>query len=168
MNIHAHVMSSPVGDLLIAVDPEGALVCIEYLSRRSKEEHLARTLKPGDTVSWDATSCTAVVRELEEYFRGERQEFSLALAARGTEFERAVWHELERIPYGHTRSYRDIATALGRPAAVRAVGRANGANPISIVVPCHRVIGTDGSLTGYGGGLPVKQHLLQLEGVAVG
>ncbi len=102
-------------------------------------------------------------RQLEEYFAGERREFSLALAADGTEFQRQVWQALGTIPYGRTVSYGDIARQIGNPNAVRAVGLANGRNPISIIVPCHRVIGADGSLTGYGGGLERKRFLLALE-----
>jgi methylated-DNA-[protein]-cysteine S-methyltransferase len=102
-------------------------------------------------------------RQLDEYFAGTRREFSLPLAARGTEFQRSVWSALREIPYGATWSYGRLADHLGKPGASRAVGLANGRNPISIVVPCHRVIGADGSLTGYGGGLPRKRTLLALE-----
>ena len=101
--------------------------------------------------------------QIEEYFAGERREFSLALGAGGTEFQRSVWSALREIPYGATASYRDIALKIGKPNAMRAVGLANGRNPISIIVPCHRVIGADGSLTGYGGGLARKRFLLELE-----
>jgi len=103
-------------------------------------------------------------RQLAEYFAGTRRAFALPLAPAGTEFERRVWQALGAIPYGETRSYAEVAQAIGRPAACRAVGRANGRNPIAIVIPCHRVIGSDGSLTGYGGGLDLKRFLLDLEG----
>lgn len=103
-------------------------------------------------------------RQLAEYFAGERRVFDLPLAPEGTEFQRRVWQHLLTIPFGATESYRDVALALGQPTATRAVGAANGRNPISIIVPCHRVIGADGSLTGYGGGLPAKKFLLELEG----
>lgn len=106
------------------------------------------------------------VRQLGAYFRGELREFQLALDFEGTDFQKQVWRQLETIPYGQTRSYSQIAEAIGRPKAVRAVGAANGANPIPIVVPCHRVIGASGKLVGYGGGLPLKKRLLELEGVA--
>jgi methylated-DNA-[protein]-cysteine S-methyltransferase len=105
-----------------------------------------------------------VRRQLAEYFAGERRVFDLPLDPRGTDFERRVWQEVAAIPYGETRSYAQVARAAGRPAACRAVGRANGSNPIPLVIPCHRVIGSDGSLTGYGGGLPLKRFLLALEG----
>ena len=102
-------------------------------------------------------------RQVLEYLAGQRQRFALPLAPRGTEFYRAVWRALEAIPYGETRSYGDIAAAVGRPKAVRAVGQANHRNPIPIVIPCHRVVGADGSLTGYAGGLDLKARLLRLE-----
>lgn len=109
-----------------------------------------------------------VAAQLQQYFSGERRAFDLPLAPRGTEFQLAVWRALQRIPYGETRSYSDIARQIGRPAAVRAVGAANGANPIPIVIPCHRVVGTNGSLTGFGGGIETKRWLLALESRAAG
>ena len=102
-------------------------------------------------------------RQLGEYFAGDRREFDLPLAPDGTAFQHRVWDALRRIPYAETRSYGDLAKRIGNPTASRAVGAANGRNPLAIVVPCHRVIGADGSLTGYGGGLPVKAALLALE-----
>lgn len=105
-----------------------------------------------------------VVQQLNEYFEGKRKQFDLDVQPKGTDFERSVWKQLILIPFGETRSYRQIAQALGNPNACRAVGRANGANPIAIVVPCHRVIGANGTLTGFGGGLPTKEFLLKLEG----
>lgn len=107
-----------------------------------------------------------VERQLDAYFGGELTAFDLPLAPCGTPFQRAVWRRLTAIPYGATTTYGAIATALGRPSASRAVGAANGRNPISVIIPCHRVIGADGSLTGYGGGLPRKQRLLALERAA--
>ena len=106
----------------------------------------------------------AVRRQLDAYFGGTLRRFDIPLAPRGTEFQLAVWEALTHIPYGETITYSDLAIRIGNPAAVRAVGAANGANPIPIVVPCHRVIGADGSLTGFGGGLPAKRALLELEG----
>ncbi len=107
------------------------------------------------------SSCAS---QLQEYYAGERETFGLPLATGGTDFQREVWAALADIPYGELRSYRDIAEAIDKPAAVRAVGAANGRNPLPIVVPCHRVIGSDGSLTGFAGGLETKTRLLQLEG----
>lgn len=103
------------------------------------------------------------VDELRRYLAGERVQFSCPLDLHGTPFQVMVWNELLRIPYGQTRSYLEIAQAIGRPKAVRAVGAANGSNPVAIIVPCHRVIGSNGTLTGYGGGLPTKEWLLSLE-----
>ncbi|WP_406633744.1 methylated-DNA--[protein]-cysteine S-methyltransferase [Amycolatopsis sp. WGS_07] len=102
-------------------------------------------------------------RQLDEYFTGQRQTFDLELDLRGSEFERRVWQLLTRIPYGETRTYRDLAVELGEPGAAQAVGNANGWNPLSIVVPCHRVVGSSGGLTGYAGGVDRKRFLLQLE-----
>jgi methylated-DNA-[protein]-cysteine S-methyltransferase len=102
-------------------------------------------------------------RQMRAYFEGSLRAFQLPLEMAGTDFQLCVWNLLREIPYGETRSYRDLAAALGTPRAVRAVGAANGANPLAIVVPCHRVIGADGSLTGYGGGLELKKRLLELE-----
>lgn len=107
-------------------------------------------------------------KQLTAYFAGTLREFDLPLEMEGTGFQLRVWNLLREIPYGETRSYGDLARAIGTPSAVRAVGAANGANPIAIVVPCHRVIGSDGRLTGYGGGLPLKQRLLELERGAAG
>jgi len=102
-------------------------------------------------------------KELREYFSGKRERFELPLEPAGTDFQRAVWGELQRIPFGSTRTYAQIAQKIGRPKAVRAVGAANGSNPIAVIIPCHRVIGADGSLTGFGGGLPRKKWLLSHE-----
>lgn len=104
-----------------------------------------------------------VFRELDEYFEGKRKTFDIPLRTHGTAFQEKVWAALRAIPYGEVRSYKEVAEAIGHPRAYRAVGMANNANPIFIIVPCHRVIGSDGSLTGYGGGLPMKKALLSLE-----
>jgi methylated-DNA-[protein]-cysteine S-methyltransferase len=130
---------------------------------RAIDFHLTRPA--GDAKRNDANALLKeTARQLRAYFAGELREFDLPLDMRGTAFQRRVWSELEKIPYGETRSYAQIAAAVGAPKAVRAVGAANGANPIPIIVPCHRVIGTGGKLTGYGGGLPLKRRLLELEG----
>lgn len=112
----------------------------------------------------DAAPFRGARQQFEEYFAGERREFSLVLDMNGTDFQRRVWGALREIPYGRTISYGELARRIGNPGAVRAVGLANGRNPISIIVPCHRVIGADGTLTGYGGGLDRKKFLLDLEG----
>jgi methylated-DNA-[protein]-cysteine S-methyltransferase len=107
--------------------------------------------------------CREAAAQLTAYFSGELHRFELPLSPRGTDFQRAVWNAVAEIPYGSTASYSEIAAALGRPSACRAVGAANGRNPLAIVIPCHRVVGAAGALTGYGGGLPVKRILLDLE-----
>ena len=149
-------VNSPVGPLLLAVSERG-LVALEF--DRGK-------VGAGWVKSPEKTAACA--RQLEEYFAGRRRRFDLPLDLRGTDFQKRCWHELLKIPYGETRSYADIARSMGNPKAVRAVGLANGQNPIAIIVPCHRVIGSDGSLTGYGGGLDVKRKLLELEGALSG
>jgi O-6-methylguanine DNA methyltransferase len=149
-------IESPVGPLLLLVSERG-LVALEFDRGRTRG---------GWVESPDQTAPYA--RQLEEYFAGRRRGFDLPLDIRGTGFQKRCWQELLKIPYGETRSYADIARAMGNPLAVRAVGLANGQNPIAIIVPCHRVIGSDGSLTGYGGGLETKRKLLELEGALSG
>jgi methylated-DNA-[protein]-cysteine S-methyltransferase len=146
---------SPVGPLLLAGDGVG-LKIIGFASGKSRVE-------PGAEWEERREAFADAVLQLDEYFAGTRREFQLRLAPDGTTFQMQVWQTLTRIPYGETWSYRDLATALGNVQAVRAVGLANGRNPLPIVIPCHRVIGADGSLTGYGGGLPIKTALLALE-----
>jgi methylated-DNA-[protein]-cysteine S-methyltransferase len=111
----------------------------------------------------DAAAVAAAVIQLEQYFAGERTEFELELALGGTPFEQRVWQEVRAIPYGETATYAEVARRIGSPSACRAVGRANGRNPIAVIVPCHRVVGSDGSLTGYAGGIEMKRALLELE-----
>ncbi len=148
-------MPSPVGPLLLAGDGD-ALSVISFSSGKG-----ARCADP----SWkrDDAAFAGPIRQLGEYFDGARRTFDLDLAPSGTAFQRQVLDALLTIPYGETRSYADVARQVGRPAAVRAVGAANGRNPLPIVIPCHRVIGRDGSLTGFGGGLDAKRFLLELE-----
>lgn len=146
---------SPIGPLLVA-GTEEALYVVSFPegSRRREPEHGWRE---------DAGPLAAPLRQLDEYFAGTRMIFDLVLRPRGTAFQEQVWHRLTGIPYGETTSYGAIAAALGDRSMSRAVGAANGANPIPIVIPCHRVIGANGSLTGFGGGLPVKRFLLEHE-----
>jgi methylated-DNA-[protein]-cysteine S-methyltransferase len=167
MTYYTTTVESPCGPLLCVVDEAGAVVRIEFVKGRESQRITERLKAAGAAIVEDASRTAEVRRQLAEYFAGERHEFDLRLAPEGTPFELAVWTELAKIPFGETRSYGEIARALGRPDAARAVGRANGANPIPIVVPCHRVIGADGSLTGFGGGLDVKARLLELEGLAL-
>jgi O-6-methylguanine DNA methyltransferase len=152
---------SPVGPLFLAASTKG-LVRLEFEARVQKLN--------ADTTRLDETEAALApyVRELDDYFSGKRREFSLPLDLRGTEFQLACWHALLEIPYGETRSYRDIAEAIGHPHAYRGVGMSNNRNPVAIVVPCHRVIASSGSLCGYGGGLDIKRKLLDLEQAYVG
>lgn len=148
-------LPTPIGDLLLA-GTEDALCLVgfpEGKMRREPEADWIYSEKPF------AEAC----QQLSAYFAGELQEFDLPLEPGGTEFQLAVLNELRKIPYGDTVSYADIARRIGRPKAVRAVGAANGRNPIPIVIPCHRVIGSGGQLTGFGGGLATKEALLRLE-----
>ncbi|RIV23203.1 methylated-DNA--[protein]-cysteine S-methyltransferase [Alicyclobacillaceae bacterium I2511] len=121
---------------------------------------------PNADILRDDEALRPYAQQLHEYFAGYRTEFTLALDLRGTPFQRSVWLQLKSVPYGETASYSDLAQGVGRPTAVRAVGAANGANPLPIVLPCHRVIGKNGQLTGYRGGLDVKERLLRLESSA--
>ncbi|QIL21201.1 methylated-DNA--[protein]-cysteine S-methyltransferase [Thermomonas sp. HDW16] len=153
-------IDSPVGPLMLAADESG-LRHIEFRDNRH----------PADRSDWhggDNDILNATEAQLREYFDGERRDFDLLLAPQGTDFQRVVWQELARIPYGVTISYAQLAQRVGNASAMRAVGAANGRNPLPIVLPCHRVIGADGSLTGFGGGLPTKQFLLRLEGALPG
>jgi len=145
---------SPIGTLRLVSD--GAQ--LTHIELDGQHRPTAGAAAAGDPV------LAATGAQLDEYFRGERREFELPLAPAGTAFQQRVWRALRQIPYGGLRSYRDIARAVGNAAAVRAVGAANGRNPLPIVIPCHRVIGSDGRLTGYAGGLAAKQLLLDLEG----
>ena len=153
-----HDLDTPIGTLRL-VGGEDSIDRIDLPNRAAE---------PPDPV-WERSNgaLPAALAEaklqLEEYFAGDRREFDLPLAARGTEFQCRVWAELRRIPFGETISYGELATRIGKPTASRAVGAANGRNPLPVVVPCHRVIGSDGRLTGFGGGLPTKQALLDLE-----
>jgi methylated-DNA-[protein]-cysteine S-methyltransferase len=146
-------LPTPIGELVVTADPDGALTRL-YLPRH----------RP-DTSGWerDDALLEPVRRQLTEYFAGARTEFDVPLRPEGAPFQRQVWEALLKIPYGETASYGEIAREIGHPTAFRAVGAANGQNPIAIIVPCHRVIGSNGSLTGYGGGLPTKRALLDLE-----
>jgi methylated-DNA-[protein]-cysteine S-methyltransferase len=154
----ATIVDSPIGHLYLSANDAG-LTELSFLRKRSERRAVVAR----------ATAAQRIVREVErqlsQYFAGRRRDFDLPLAPAGTEFQLATWKELCEVPFGETISYGELARRIGRPRAVRAVGAANGANPISIIVPCHRVIGADGRLVGYGGGLPVKRALLRLEGI---
>lgn len=157
MSLLSKHIPSPIGPLLLVADDTHLRAIWFHAPRHALPGHLEAS--EGDNAVLDETRA-----QLDDYFANRRRSFDLPLRPIGTPFQREVWTMLGRIPYGETWSYGDVAQRLGKPAAVRAVGAANGRNPIPIVVPCHRVIGADGSLTGFGGGLSIKRYLLELEG----
>jgi len=148
-------LNTPIGDLLLAGNDD-ALSLIGFPQGAMRHD-------PDADWTYDEKPFAAAREQLQEYFAGTRKEFDLPLHVSGTEFQVQVLEELQRIPYGETTSYGDIAQRIGRPKAMRAVGAANGRNPIPIIIPCHRVIGSGGQLTGFGGGLDTKEALLRLE-----
>jgi len=154
MRIRAARLTTPLGQALGRINERDELVELKLIQRA--EAFAAKAVADGQAA--------AVQAQLDEYFAGARREFDLTLAPHGTEFQQRVWNELLRVPYGETITYTELAVRLDDARAVRAVGRANGANPIWIIIPCHRVIGADGSLTGYAAGIEVKRCLLELEG----
>lgn len=163
MRAYVDEIESPAGPLAFAVDEQGALLWLQFT-----EGEYGRTIEAG--LDWEGfqvdrnTEKTARARqELVEYAAGERRTFDLPLALIGSEWQKAVWETLTRIPYGETRSYGEIAAMIDRPGAARAVGRANSTNRLPLVVPCHRVIGANGSLTGFAGGIHLKTRLLEHE-----
>jgi O-6-methylguanine DNA methyltransferase len=171
--LHSTTFASPVGPLFLAASDQG-LVALEFDARLPGQQTIrpnprdlraeSKKLRFEDSEK----GMSNYVRQVEEYFASTRREFTFPLDMRGTEFQIACWRALLAIPYGETRTYADIARTVGRPQGFRAVGMANNRNPIAIVVPCHRVIASDGTLCGYGGGLDVKRTLLQLEGALSG
>jgi O-6-methylguanine DNA methyltransferase len=171
--LHSTMFISPVGPLFLASSERG-LVALEFDQRLPGQQTIRpnprdlRAERKEVRFEESARSMDRYVGELEEYFAGTRREFSFPLDLRGTEFQLACWSALLAIPYGETRTYADIARAVGRPQGFRAVGMANNRNPVAIVVPCHRVIASDGTLCGYGGGLDIKRKLLELEGALSG
>lgn len=163
--LHRGSVASPQGTCIILATERG--VCWLGTPGAALDMGLnwVQRKMPFDSVSKDVSiePLQQAVEQLGRYFAGEHVQFTCSLDLHGTPFQLKVWNALTRIPYGETRSYMEIAQEIGHPAAVRAVGAANGANPVAIIVPCHRVIGSNGSLTGYGGGLPTKAWLLALE-----
>lgn len=150
---HAFVYDTQIGKIRIAEDGN-AITEIDLLSSKASVAHIKMK---------ETGLIRKAYEELVEYFKGTRKDFSVPLNPKGTDFQRNVWNVLKTIPYGETRSYGQVAAEAGNPKAARAVGMANNRNPLLIMVPCHRVIGADGSLTGYGGGLGLKEYLLNLE-----
>ncbi len=171
--LHSTSLDSPVGRLFLAASDRG-LVALEFDVRLPGQQSIRPNPRDVQKESSDfgfensPGRMQPYLSELEEYFSGVRRNFTFQLDLRGTDFQIACWRALLAIPYGETRAYADIARAVGKPNAFRAVGMANNRNPIAIVVPCHRVIASDGTLCGYGGGLDVKRKLLELEGALSG
>ena len=165
------IIETPIGNLEAAFDQEERLCELRFECRAGfspAPQASPKNREAGGKATAPATPQVgpqAVLRhQLLEYFEGRRQSFDVALAPKGTPFQLAVWKALLEVPYGRTISYADLALRIGKPGAVRAVGAANGANPIPVIIPCHRIIGSNGTLTGYGGGIERKQWLLALEG----
>ena len=171
--LHSTTFTSPVGPLFLAASDRG-LLALEFDARLPGQQTIRpnpRDLRQENTrvrFEESAQALSPFVQELEQYFARERRDFTFPLDLRGTDFQIACWHALVAIPYGETRSYAEIARAVGQPKGFRAVGMANNRNPVAIVVPCHRVIASDGTLCGYGGGLEIKRKLLELEGALSG
>lgn len=159
MTLYYDRFDTPIGPLTVAADENGVrhILFAENRHDAKGREHWQR----------DADAVAEPRRQLLEYLQGKRRQFDLILAPAGTDFQLDVWQMLARIPFGSTWSYRELAERIGKPTATRAVGAANGRNPLPIVLPCHRVIGNNGALTGFGGGLPTKAALLRLEGIGV-
>ncbi len=171
--IHSTKFMSPVGPLFLAASRNG-LVALEFdrhvLGNQTIRPAAAKASKIPERFQFEESplEMESYIRELNEYFGGTRRQFGFPLDLRGTDFQLECWRALLAIPFGETRSYGDIARAVNRPQGFRAVGMANNRNPIAIVVPCHRVIASDGTLCGYGGGLDIKRKLLELEGAISG
>lgn len=157
-------LETPLGLFAVAVDERGGVVAASFLDGEHKRCWADVLRADGFALAPDGARAEPALRQLAEYFAGQRRTFTLPLAPVGTPFQQQVWAALGRIPYGTTCSYRDLANSLGNLAAIRAVGTANGANRVPVIIPCHRVVGTDGSLTGFAGGLRLKRWLLEHEG----
>ncbi len=163
MNAYVATIESPAGPLTFATDERGALIWLQFADgeyERTVEQELERE---GFSVEEDQEITTRARTELQEYYAGIRREFDVPFVLTGSEWQKAVWRALTRIPFGETRSYAEVAAMVGRGKAARAVGRANATNRLPVVVPCHRVIGADGSLTGFAGGTHLKTGLLEHE-----
>ena len=163
---YTQIDDSPVGPLLLAGDHDALHVLSFGVAPAGGRQKLQASRAREIDASWQPDTkgvLKHVRKELDHYFAGRLKRFSTPVAFRGTPFQNSVWQELQRIPYGETISYLELAKRIDNQKAVRAVGMANGANPVAIIVPCHRVIGSNGSLTGFGGGLPTKRALLELE-----
>ncbi|HYD84521.1 MAG TPA: methylated-DNA--[protein]-cysteine S-methyltransferase [Opitutus sp.] len=164
MTLFSDTFPTPLGLFSLTVDSAGALAATAFGDLLALQRRLPRS--PLCHIIDDKSATAAARKQVLAYLAGARRDFDLPLAPQGTVFQQRVWTALRRIPFGETRTYRDLATALGNPGASRAVGRANATNPICLIVPCHRVIGADGSLTGFAFGEDLKRRLLDLEGAS--
>ena len=161
MKYFAHEFGTPLDRMVSVVGEDGSVVLLVFLNGRTARDQVAPF---GSAVEWSAPACSSVVDAVGRWFAGDREALaSLPLRPAGSSFQLQVWDEVRRVPHGATASYGEIAARLGRPGASRAVGRANATNPLCLAIPCHRVVGADGSLTGYGGGLATKEALLAFE-----
>ena len=163
MKIYVDQFHSPIGTLYLASSNKG-VVCISLSGKENLLKDLER-LVPDVELEENIGKNKGVIKQLKEYFSGARRDFDLPLHVIGTEFQKRVWRQLKRVPFGQTASYKEIAVKIGKPQAMRAVGQANHRNPIPIIIPCHRIIGANGDLVGFGGGLDIKRFLLSHEGV---
>ena len=163
MKIYVSELPSPIGTLYLASSDQG-VVCISLSGRQHFLKDLKR-LVPDMELEEDERKNKGVIKQLQEYFSGARKDFDLPLHLIGTEFQKQVWRQLMKVSFGQTASYKEIADQIGKPKAMRAVGQANHRNPVPIIIPCHRIIGANSQLVGFGGGLDMKRFLLSHEGV---
>lgn len=162
------LISTPCGPMIAVVDADGAIVRLDFFEGEGAISERGVLSWRDLVIRWDNRAVAHVAAQIDEYFAGKRRVFDLTLAPKGAAFLQRAWKALRSVPYGTTTSYGELAQSLDPPTSARAMGRANAINPISVIVPCHRVIGADGSLTGYGGGLDRKAALLRLEGALPG
>ncbi len=163
-DIHIQYVKTKIGDLIVgSYEQQLCLLDFRFRKMRHTVDHRLQALLHASYVERDSETVAQTMVQLNDYLLGHRQHFDVPLVTPGSAFQQNVWRALQTIPYGKTTSYRELAIAISQPTAVRAVAAANGANAISVIIPCHRVIGSNGELVGYGGGLPVKKRLLGLE-----
>ncbi len=163
MDLYSSSFDTKIGNIKVLVDEDGILHRLFFGNEKKTADSIKS--KPGLEIMPSSEKCSLVEEEIREFLDGKIKTFNVKTHLSGTDFQLQVWAELAKIPYGTTISYGELANRIGNPKAVRAVGLANGKNPVPIVIPCHRVIGSDGSLTGFGGGLDIKKKLLEIEGV---
>jgi|SRR5215218_4691754 methylated-DNA-[protein]-cysteine S-methyltransferase len=163
MNAYVDEIQSPVGDVVFATNEKGALLGLRFRKSRRRASLEKELERERFALLRDKRRTTAAREQLNEYFAGERRSFDLPVERRGSDFEEAVWEEVSHVPFGETRTYGQVAEAIGSPGEAIEVGSACSANPVLLVVPCHRVEGADGSLKGYAGGIPLKERLLDFE-----